>query len=653
MSKSKSNKGFAPAINFKEEKVKVTPSVTEGDYINQIAKQKLNKDKSQGATTQTQNSDRTNTSYTGVAITQETDENSDDEPEPSAPSAQPVAIDPSQLQEMINSAIATAVSPLQKQLSDRENQHQQELENLNNQLSDRDREVQDAQAALTDAQQELEQAQQSTQTTKKELQELNNAVTSAKETIDKFEALYQLSGSKVPKGVKEGNNLSGTPNINQYTSVYGDSYKGSIAEFHQILDTLPKARKNTARGVVYYSYDPRQLDAFVKENRSHVMRDLENFGREHGFFQGNSSRIVTQAPTTIGDVPGGFLDVLSSLARLTNRKGFVFHQFINTQIEFDKGMGNNIQVYRADYQPRPASPEDRLLSGGGVYSRISNGGQSINTGVVNVELQEWGLGKDGVSDPIELPSFVQAYSMIELMQIIERNLVYDYYAWEDLKIRSLWSPTSRVVYNNGYRVTANAADLVANSSGTMQKGFLTNLFGYMQDLEIPTLPDGCYGLVMPTTPATQFKNELDDHWDAPSEAALKELTNMMRLDSYGESPRAVGYLGEYCNFHIFHTNAYGTGIPGTEGVQDEALGAGTFTTRASYAFGSNTIGRGVGQPMEIRRDTNDDFQRLNRYIWRSEEGFDALDVDPTGYGDTSPVPQQLRVLEVRTTDIEQ
>ena len=83
-------------------------------------------------------------------------------------------------------------------------------------------------------------------------------------------------------------------------------------------------------------------------------------------------------------------------------------------------------------------------------------------------------------------------------------------------------------------------------------------------------------------------------------------------------------------------------------MQTETVAAGSATTRSNYAFGSDTIGRCVGTEMEIRRDTNDDFGRVGRYIWRSEEGFVAMDVDPTGYSDSSAVPQQLRVLDVRT-----
>lgn len=50
--------------------------------------------------------------------------------------------------------------------------------------------------------------------------------------------------------------------------------------------------------------------------------------------------------------------------------------------------------------------------------------------------------------------------------------------------------------------------------------------------------------------------------------------------------------------------------------------------------------------MQIRRDSNDDFGRRNRYVWVSHEGFGYLDVDPA-----INASQQLRVVQVRHTDL--
>ncbi len=175
----------------------------------------------------------------------------------------------------------------------------------------------------------------------------------------------------------------------------------------------------------------------------------------------------------------------------------------------------------------------------------------------------------------------------------------------------------------------------------------------MQGNLTPTLPDGCYFLALHTKALAQLQNDFDKYWNPPTPNDLQQFVNMFNYSMYeGDSARVSGYHGQHCNFHIFATNSFSLGAPGTEGVQTETLGVGATTTRTSYAAGIDTIGRGIGTPMQIRKDTNDDFQRLGRYIWRSEEGFVAMDVDPVGYNDTSTVPQQLRVFQVRTTDVE-
>jgi hypothetical protein len=114
--------------------------------------------------------------------------------------------------------------------------------------------------------------------------------------------------------------------------------------------------------------------------------------------------------------------------------------------------------------------------------------------------------------------------------------------------------------------------------------------------------------------------------------------------------RVSGYLGTYYGFHIFESNAFGVGSAGTEGVQNETILTVSTKTRTSYAFGNSAVGRGVGTPMEIRQNEITNYQRLQTFIWRSEEGFAALDVDPIGYSDSSAVPQQLRVFQIHTTD---
>lgn len=541
-----------------------------------------------------------------------------------------------QVQQLIDGAISKAIAPLQEQ-------HQKEIDRLQEQIST---EQQQHQIETEGLQEQIIATNVAAENKETEYQA---QIKQATDTLQKFNDLYKLTGAKTP--VQEKKSIGS--NVNRLISASADKTSGIIAECLQIKDQAPKILKQTGAGYSYYHADTIELDRFVRKNRAAVMQAMDTWGKQNGFFQGGRRTIIRETATTIPDLPGGFLDVLSALGRTSHHQGYVMYQLINTRLQFDKAMGDTIQIPRSAYQPAPTNPDDRLLSGGGVFSRIVNDGQNLSTGIVSAQLQEWGLGKDVNSAPVELPSFVQSYSMLDLMQLVERNLVHDYYSWEDLKIRSLWTPTSRIVYNNNDRVTTTPGDLGAGSVGTLTRGFLTNLYAEMQGELVPPLPDGCYILVLHTKALAQLQNDFDKYWNPPSPNELQQFVNMFNYSMYeGDSARVSGYQGKHCNFHIFATNAFGLGVPGTEGVQTETLGVGATTTRTNYAAGGDSIGRGVGTPMEIRRDTNDDFQRLGRYIWRSEEGFVAMDVDSTGYSDTSAVPQQLRVFQVRTTDVE-
>jgi hypothetical protein len=163
-----------------------------------------------------------------------------------------------------------------------------------------------------------------------------------------------------------------------------------------------------------------------------------------------------------------------------------------------------------------------------------------------------------------------------------------------------------------------------------------------------------YGLTLPSTGVTQLSKDIDKYWAAPTPDALLALTNILNpsLISPGETDRITGYLGDIEGFMIFEDNTYGVGGTLSPGVRTQTIAGGSVITRSGFAFGADTTGRGIGSEMEIRFDEVTDFGRSTRAVWRSEEEFVAIDVDPTGYADTSPVPQQLRVVEVRYTDAE-
>ncbi len=493
------------------------------------------------------------------------------------------------------------------------------------------------------------------------ISELGDQLKSASRSEEVLEHLGKLAGRSVAleseankthsKG-KVSVNLS-APAVNRYVAANSDRMDGALRDFWSIRDASPKTTKCLKSGRFVEVADNSQLRHFVRQNRQALIKDVESYAKSNGLLSGKSGNLnLLKDATSAADILGGFLPTLSAIMRENNRPGYIFHQFPNTRIEYDQGMGDTIQIPRAAFQPPPSSPEDRLLSGGGVYRSIDSGNQSLSTGTVTAILNEWGLGADSSAPPVGLPAFVRSYSMTELMQILERNIQQDYWRWEDLYIRSFWARTSRVVYNDNAVVTTTPGDVGANDNGTFTDDFAYELHAYGRELEIPTFADERYGYACPTRHISQLRKSYSDRFQLATEADVQNITNMLNTATGGELDRVTGYQGVFGNLHIFETNAYGTGAPGSEGVQTETFGTGAVTTRTGYLFGADTLGRGIGTEMEILFEDSD-FSRMTRAIWKSEEVVVAMDVDPTGYADTSEVPQQLRVVAVRTSDTAQ
>ena len=556
--------------------------------------------------------------------------------------------------DMIQKDSAPKGEPKSEPESEMLNKVLQRLESLESTIAEKDAKIAELETAKDEA---TEQAKGAIAELQSQHQTELNAAKAEKAEVEgrvsRLEGLFKLTGNQNPITTEAEAKAPSMPNVNTITAA-NNSPKGMFAEVESILRRSPVAEKYTAKGNLVRTRDSRELDSYVRramtENRSQFIADVEAYAKQNGLLRGPGTKITSQDAATVGtDIDGGFLDTLAAIMRVTHRPRYISRHCANTVLDFAQGNGDTIKIPRAPFQTGASDPDDRLLSGNGTYASIDSTNQAILAGVVSATIQEWGLGKNSSHPPIGIPSFVQAYSMISLLQILERNLAEDYFKWEDLKVRSLWDPTSRVVYNDGDEVSTT----VGNADGGITLQFLNNLFAYMQGLQIPTYSDGCYGLVLTPTPAAQFQNELiaDSIWQATTPTALDELANMMTLASgqeMGAVDLASAYMGKYGQFHIFTTNAYGTGAAGTEGVQTETVAAGSATTRTNYAFGADTIGRGIGTAMEIRRDIDDDFGRIGRYIWRSEEGFVAMDVDPTGYSSTGDGAQQLRVIDVRS-----
>jgi hypothetical protein len=500
--------------------------------------------------------------------------------------------------------------------------------------------------AIAPLQEELEKAKVQNRTLADELNK-------AKESDKVLEGLSKLIGR--PEGAKE---LS-MPNVNIRTSPNGDRLDGRLAEFMSIRDSLGVTYRTTSGGSLMPVYPTHEIDQWMAEQRYNdssyksLLKEMTDMGKKHGLFRG--SKMITEserrAATTSSDVPGGFLEVLSSIMRVSSRPGLVFWQFPQTVHRYDRGNGEVVDIPRAAYPEVATNSQQRLLSGSNTYVPIDAGNQRVRTGLVKMILNEYGRGRSE-APPISIPRFVEEYAMLPLMRILERDLFYDYYNWEDLVIREQWRPTTKNYYNNGDNIVTAAASVTVG--GTMTRQFLNQVYTRLSNDRVVPLPDGNYGLVTNPTAMSQLKSSLvNQYFEAPSVEQIREMTNMM-LGDYpaGENIKVEGYQGLFEGFHIWQTNAFANAT-GAEGVATETNGDSTSSVvRTSYAFGGMASGRGIGgSGVQILFDEKTDFGRMDRAIWQSYEAHGPLDVDATGYNDTSDIPQETRVFKVNTFDV--
>lgn len=449
---------------------------------------------------------------------------------------------------------------------------------------------------------------------------------------------------------------------------YSNSPEGAAKEFYELIskNSISKFRQDTSGNGSSYSiqgqnYDRIEARQFLAEKslggRTHkeiILNSMTSWGQGFGLFQGsNFNGRSVNAVQVAAELRGGFLDTLSAIMREENRPGFSFWQFCPARFNFQAGMGTSIQIPRTPYKAQPTNSDQRKLSGTGTWRDIDPGAQSVATGVVNAAIEEWGLGGSPASAPFGIPRFIQAYSMLDVYGAVQQLLFFDYASWEDLKIRELWEPASTIIYNDNGNPTTTVGDLASGDKGTITKEFLINLKAYIATQQVLALPDQSHILWLPARGVAQFKSSLSDVERILDPQAAKDLSNIlnpsMLASGAGSESRISGYHGYYYGFHIFSDNNYAIGGSGTPGVTTRTIASASRLVRTGFVAGADSIGMGVGQDFTILTDDYL-FGRGDRMIWTKWAGYAALDVDPTGYGDVSAIPQQRRVFKIEMLD---
>lgn len=425
---------------------------------------------------------------------------------------------------------------------------------------------------------------------------------------------------------------------------------GSFREWRRLLDDAPKAIATFGGGNVLQR-NTREADEYYIRHRSQIQDSVSELAKRAGLLRGSLGTNPSRDAVTVrADVPDELLTMLSQELRIPNRSRFIFPQFVHTITELGRSPGfDTIKIARYSDISAPTSAADYQLVPG---TPLVGTSQPLTEMAKACQIEELGLGKNLNTQPIGISTFIGSYTLHDLIAQIREKLGQNYDSYIDLRVRQLFSTATTVLYNAGTGVTDDPADVVATRKGTMTTDFVGDLLAEMQSRRVATFEDGCYALVLHPKALAQLTRDLrDKERYRPGDLAnnLDLTTEMFRRMSgpggFLEASTLNGYHGVYNNFHLFSTNAYGTGAAGTDGVQSETLGVGATITRTSYAFGMRPVGHGIALPVELRERTENDFGRSRSFVWYSHQGFVALDVNEAPGED-------LRVIKVNTTDVE-
>lgn len=512
------------------------------------------------------------------------------------PSDQIVNMTATQLQELLQSAIATVKETVTNEIKE---------------SSDRDRQV-----------------------LQSELNETKNKLATAQGQAAAITNVLATLGHTHP--VTDKSSALGFPAHNKLTESTSDRIDGMLKEWRDSIDKAYAVTvQNPSTGAAYEQRDLRSSDRYFLDNRASLRNEVEKYCRANGLFKG---LITDKAASTIRtDLLPTLLDFLSAYLRTTHSGKYIFWQLVLKDIKFGKATGDTVQVSRVRDLTAPTSVTDTLLAISGPGATRSN--LAINS--VSAVLQRRGL-----NEPVQIPQFFSMYSLLDLETLVGQKLGKHHQADVDLRIRTRFLATTQVLYNNGGAVTATAGDVGAGDDATLTESFLNAVYAYITGtFYVDTDEMGCLWLAAPARAIAPLKNSLANANRYMDQVSTEKLTALFTMATNSDMPTISGYVGTFCGFHLFQSTAYGNGNAGTEGVQNVTFGAGVTLTRAVLCGGFFAVARAVGLEAEIRRANEDNFGTQDAWTWISDEIVFDLDVDSAINAE-----QQTRVFELQVAD---
>lgn len=360
---------------------------------------------------------------------------------------------------------------------------------------------------------------------------------------------------------------------------------------------------------------------YLRENREEIFSGLDDMFRDV---------FGADAVTVSTDVPDEFLTTMTAFLREPSLERFVFSndRWIVTAVQLGTPPGDTIAVPRFPYNARPTASADRELSPG---TRIGTAANAITEKSKNVVIKRYAL-----KPPLGLSRFTRLRSVHDLERFVRRNLGVDYQALVDVRVRELFDTATTVVFPNGHTASTVAA------GDTFSYDFLHDVARELDTRKVPTFPDtGNWGLIIHPYACAQLAK------DPAFRDTLARLGDQRAIEGFRAAANGgqPGFIGSVLHFDIYVTNNYAVGDPNASPPDPGTQIENNVATRTSFAFGPDIIGQGVGDPVRVARNNDDDFGEEILLTWISYEGWDELDINEDATTET-----ETRVLALHTTD---
>ena len=428
------------------------------------------------------------------------------------------------------SGLAESVRLLQKEMAEINSSQQGQLKRTEEQLAQSLQEVENARAQLAQLREQLAQSQAATEEARQRAEE-----------VEPLQRLTELQGRTNfdPDGRRSAASPYSDRNFNTIVNPARNSPHGFAEDLMAARLSSRQLLKNPQNGHCGYAYDPSAVNKLIRQaNRARERGgadpfvDLETYFKRNGLLSGSEAKttaILAEAGPTIGtegSIGAFYLDTISAILRLNNRKGGIFWQFTFNAYQPGVVIGQLHLLPRVHFLPRPKNTQNYKLASTNTYRAIppasgtSSDSQAMTASTVGIESCEWGIGS-GLEEgafPLFIPEFHAATSLFGAIDVLANSLLWNHYLeWEEDWIREQYEKSEAIFYNKKNRLESTAGNIETGDDATMTLAFLRAAYAHKLSNGEPTFPQtGRYIAAMPPTAVLQLQEDLDTRYRPPT-----------------------------------------------------------------------------------------------------------------------------------------